>query len=134
MSPHQFFPHILSITGTLHAIDYDMRTLRFQYTSDGRCLVMVNREPHGLLIDGVEHPFAVMKGNDGFTLFLPAGAHRAEIVAGDMFSYGVNLTSFWSSTAIAWFGIASVVLLLGMYAVVVVRRRSAVAPERSTPA
>ena len=134
MSPHQFFPHILSITGTLQAIDYDMRTLRFQYTSDGRCLVMVNREPHGLLIDGVEHPFAVMKGNDGFTLFLPAGAHRAEIVAGDMFSYGVNLTSFWSSTAIAWFGIASVVLLLGMYAVVVVRRRSAVAPERSTPA
>lgn len=54
-----------------------------------------------------------------------------EIVAGDMFSYGVNLTSFWSSTAIAWFGLTSVVLLIGMYAVVVVRRRTVVAAERS---
>jgi hypothetical protein len=134
MSPHQFYPHILSITGTLHAVEYDMRTLRFQYTSDGRCLVMVNREPHELIVDGTAHAFSVMKGNDGFALFLPAGAHRVEIIAGDMFSYGINLTSFWSTTAIAWFGIASVVLLLGMYAVVVVRRRSAVAPERSTPA
>jgi hypothetical protein len=134
MSPHQFFPHILSFTGILHAVEYDMRTLRFRYASDGRCLVMVNREPHELAVDGKLTGFTVMKGNDGFALFLPPGEHQVEIVAGDMFSYGVNLTSFWSSTAIAWFGLASVVLLLGMYAVVVVRRRAVVASERSIPA
>ncbi len=134
MSPHQFYPHILSFTGLLYGVEYDMRTLRFQYSSDGRCLLMVNREPHDLIIDGVSRPFSVMKGNDGFALFLPPGSHRAEIVAGDVFSYGVNLTSFWSSTAIAWFGGASVVMLLGMYAVVVVRRRTVATPERSIPA
>ena len=65
---------------------------------------MVNREPHAITVDGAPHAFTVMKGNDGYAVFLPAGAHRVEMVAGDAFSYGINLTSFWSSTAIAWFG------------------------------
>jgi uncharacterized protein YdaL len=134
MSPHQFYPHILSFTGTLRSIAYDMRTLNFQYMSEGRCLVMLNREPRELTVDGQARTLTLMKGNDGFSVFLPAGEHRVEIVAGDAFSYGVNLTSFWSSTAIVWFGLASVVLLLAMYAVVVARRRTVATPERSTPA
>ncbi len=132
MTAHQFYPHLLSFTGTLRSVAYDMRTLTFDYSSEGRCLAMLNREPHEITVDGQPHALAVMKGNDGFSVFLPPGDHRVMIVAGDAFSYGVNLTSFWSSTAIAWFGVASVVLLLGMYAVVVVRRRTAPAPERST--
>jgi uncharacterized protein YdaL len=131
MSPHQFYPHILSFTGTLLSMESAMRTLTFQYTSDGRCLVTINREPHDVMVDGQPLAFTPMKGNDGYTFFLPQGAHRVEVVAGDAFSYGVNLTSFWSSTAIAMFGGASVVLLLGMYAWVVVRRRTMVAPVRS---
>jgi hypothetical protein len=131
MSPHQFYPHILSFTGTLLSMESAMRTLNFQYTSDGRCLVTVNREPHDVTVDGQALAFTPMKGNDGYTFFLPPGAHRVEVVAGDAFSYGVNLTSFWSSTAIAWFGAASVVLLLAMYGWVVVRRRTMVVPARS---
>jgi uncharacterized protein YdaL len=131
MSPHQFYPHIVSFTGTLQSIAYDMRTLSFQYTSEGRCLVMVNREPRELTVDGQARALMVMKGNDGFSVFLPPGNHRVEIVAGDAFSYGVNLTSFWSSTAIVWFGFASVTLLLAMYAVAVVRRRTMATPERN---
>ena len=114
MSPHQFYPHILSFTGTLLSMESDMRTLSFQYTSDGRCLVTVNREPHDVTVDGQA---LRLHGDEGERRLsrssFPPGAHRVEIVAGDAFSYGVNLTSFWSSTAIAWFGVASVVLLLG---------------------
>jgi hypothetical protein len=126
LSPHQFYPRILSITGSLLSVRYAMRSLSFSYAADGRCLVTVSREPHTLTVDGRQRAFYTMKGNDGYTIFLPAGEHEVELVAGDAFSYGVNLTSFWSSTAIAAFGLASVAALLLMYAVVVVRRRSLV--------
>ena len=43
-----------------------------------------------------------------------------------MFSFGINLTSFWSSTGIAVFGAFGVALLFGMYIFrVVLRRRNA---------
>jgi Kef-type K+ transport system membrane component KefB len=38
------------------------------------------------------------------------------IVTGDSFTYGVNVTSLWSTTAIAIFGFLAILLLLGMYA------------------
>jgi hypothetical protein len=37
------------------------------------------------------------------------------MVLGDAFSYGINLTSLWSSTGIALFGILAVALLFVMY-------------------
>jgi hypothetical protein len=122
-SSHQFYPRILSIAGTLLSCTSDMRSVAFRYESDGRCLVMVNGEPSGVRVDGESMPFHSMKGNDGYSLFLPPGRHRVEILIGDAFSYGINIASFWSSNAIAVFGLAAVVLLLGMYAVVRLQRR-----------
>jgi len=125
LSAYQFYPHLLSITGSLLSVRYEMRTLALSYASKGRCLVTVSREPHALTVDGRPYAFYSMQGNDGYTLFLPAGTHDVELVAGDTFSYGVNLTSFWSSTGITLFGLISVTALLLMYAMVVVRRRTA---------
>jgi hypothetical protein len=56
-----------------------------------------------------------MKGNDCFTIQLPPGKHEIAVITGDSFSYGVNVTSLWSTTAIAIFGFFAVVLLIGMY-------------------
>jgi hypothetical protein len=123
LSPYQFYPHILSLTGNLLSCTYGMRTVGFSYESDGRCLVCLSSEPHAVNVDGKTLSFYSMRGNDCFTLFLPAGRHDVEIIAGDAFSYGVNVTSFWSTTAIALFGALAVVALIGMYAVVRVRRR-----------
>jgi len=68
-----------------------------------------------------------MKGNDCFTIFLPEGRHSVKLTTGDRFSYGVSLTSFWSSTAIAIFGTVAIALLLLMYVLlVIVRRRTRV--------
>jgi hypothetical protein len=100
-----------------------MRTVSLEYVSGGRCLLSLNREPRELTVDDVKHPFAVLKGNDCYTIALPTGRHRVTLIAGDTFSYGVNLTSFWSTTAIAYFGLVAVGMLLLMYIVVRVRRR-----------
>jgi hypothetical protein len=100
-----------------------MRSVAFRYESAGRCIVMVNGEPHEVRVDGERMTFYSVEGNDGYSLFLPPGSHRVEIVTGDAFSYGINITSFWSSNAIALFGVAAVLLLLAMYAVVRLQRR-----------
>jgi uncharacterized protein YdaL len=123
LSSTQFYPRLLSTTGSLLTCEYTMRSMTFTYETNGRCIVMVNREPREVLVDGERLTFYSMKGNDGYSLFLPAGRHRAEITAGDPFSYGINIASIWSSNAIAVFGVAAVVFLLGMYAVVRLQRR-----------
>jgi uncharacterized protein YdaL len=130
-SLHTLDTHILSMSGNILSVSYGMRSVEVVYESSGRALMSLNREPSAVRIDGQPVPVAPMKGNDCYSIYLPAGRHRAEIVAGDAFSYGVNLTSLWSSTAIALFGSAAVLLLGVMYAAVRVRRRLPEARERA---
>jgi hypothetical protein len=102
-----------------------MRSVDLEYESSGRTLMSLNREPTAVRVDGRPVQVTVMKGNDCYSIYLPPGRHRAEIVAGDLFSYGINLTSLWSSTAIALFGSGAVLLLGVMYAALKIRRRLA---------
>jgi hypothetical protein len=86
----------------------------------------MNREPTAVTVDDKEYAFTFMRGNDCYTMFLPPGRHTVTLVAGDLFSYGINLTSFWSSNAIAVFGAIAVLMLVVMYLVLkIVRRRYA---------
>jgi uncharacterized protein YdaL len=126
LSAYALQPRILAITGNLLSVSYTAREITFGYESSTRTLVCVNREPMHISVDGREHSTTVMKGNDCYSIFLPPGKHDVVLEAGDPFSYGISLTSFWSTTAIAVFGSLAVLLLVGMYCVlVVVRRRMA---------
>ncbi len=126
LSAHQLQPRIMSITGNLLSVVYEMRNVIFDYTSDWKTLAAFNREPTAISMDGHPYQFTAVKGNDCYSVVLPPGKHHVEIVTGDPFSYGVNITSFWSTTAIAMFGALAVTSLFGMYIVlVVVRRRTA---------
>jgi uncharacterized protein YdaL len=132
LSTNALQPRILSITGNLLSASYDNRTMEFAYESAMRTLVSINREPTQVKVDGAEYAHAVMKGNDCFTIFLPKGKHTVTLDAGDPFTYGVSLTSFWSTTAIAIFGTVAITLLLLMYLLlVIVRRRYSVKPQGS---
>ncbi len=71
----------------------------------------------------MSYAFTPMKGNDCFTISLPEGKHTVVLDAGDPFTYGVSLTSFWSTTAIAIFGTVAIALLLLMYLLLVIVRR-----------
>ena len=126
-SAHELQTRILSFTGNLLNVAYGQRDVQFQYESDGRAIVALNRKPTSLKVDGEDYPVIPMKGNDCFSIFLPHGKHAVVIVAGDMFTYGINLTSLWSITGIAIFGSLGVAILLLMYfALKLVKRKYSV--------
>jgi ABC-type antimicrobial peptide transport system permease subunit len=80
--------------------------------------------PTTVTVDGALFDFTVMRGNDCYSIFLPNGIHKVNIVTGDKFAYGINITSFWSTTAIAVFGAFAISLLLVMYVFLKFIRRS----------
>jgi hypothetical protein len=106
---------IMSATGELTSIKYGLRDVTLEYASNVRMLISLSNMPTSVTVDGSPITFTVMKGNDCFSIFLPIGSHRANIVAGDRFAYGISFTSFWSTTAIAIFSALAISLLLLMY-------------------
>ncbi|HTO95318.1 MAG TPA: hypothetical protein VMM80_13085, partial [Bacteroidota bacterium] len=125
-STHELEARILSLTGNLLSFSQGLRSVSFAYESGTRALVAVNREPTAVAVDGETVAFTALRGNDCFTVALPAGRHSARLSMGDVVSTGVSLTSFWSSHAIAVFGACAVLLLIGMYVTLkIVRRRFA---------
>jgi len=125
-STHELEARILSLTGNLLSFSQGLRSVSFAYESETRALVAINREPTAVALDGQSVPFTALRGNDCFTVALPPGRHSARLVVGDVVSFGVSLTSFWSSNAIAVFGTCAVLLLVGMYITLkIVRRRYA---------
>ena len=125
-STSQLQPRIISSTADISALSYGMRSASFTYNSDERFLVSFSNEPTKVYLDGQHFSFTALKGNDCYSIALPPGKHDVNITTGDTFSYGVNVTSLWSTTAIAMFGFLAVVLLVGMYFVLkVLHRRTA---------
>ncbi|HTY36623.1 MAG TPA: DUF2334 domain-containing protein [Bacteroidota bacterium] len=125
-STSQLQPRILSATSDLTGLMYGMRDAQFEYDSDERVLVSFSNEPTELRIDDKKVQVNPLKGNDCYSLMLPPGKHAVHVITGDSFSYGVNVTSLWSTTAIAMFGFLAVVLLVGMYFILkLLHRRSA---------
>lgn len=126
-SAHEVQPRLLSATGNILDVGYASRTVTFRYESEGRMLAMFDREPVAVRVDGAPVAATPMKGLGGWSIFLPPGAHSAEVVAGDLATYGISMTSLWSSTGIAWFGIAGSLLLLTLYLYWRTRRRAEIA-------
>jgi hypothetical protein len=129
-SAHELETRVLSFTGNVLSLAYGMRSVRMTYDAGTRALLSLNREPTLVQVDGEGTAFTPMKGNDCFTVSLPPGKHSVEIVAGDVFAYGVSFTSFWYTTAVAVFGSLAVTLLIVMYlSIRLIRRRAGPAAE-----
>ncbi len=114
-STHELQTRIMSITGKLLLVSYGMRSASFIYESDTRSIVSLNKEPSSLTIDGESRPLKTLKGNDCYSLMLPSGKHSVEVNVGGDFSYGINVTSLWSTMVIAIFGSVAVASLFLMY-------------------
>jgi hypothetical protein len=123
LSAHVLHPRVMSATGTVTALSYGTRSITMTYESAVRMLVTISAIPARLTVDGADTPFAVMKGNECFSVFLPTGGHTAVIEVGGDFEYGVTVTSFWSSTVIALFGLGAVTTLAGMFVVLKILKR-----------
>lgn len=116
-------PRLLSITGNVLWYLSTLRSLNFEYESETRTLASFDHVPTEVYVDGAAYACVPLKGNDCYSLFLPRGKHSVVVITGSSFVSGVNLTSLWSSTAIAVFGFLSVSLLALMYFSLKVIRR-----------
>lgn len=115
-------PQIMSFTGNLLKVRYDMRSVNFSYQSQGRGIVSLSLVPSSVKIDGKPYEAEVMKGRDCYSIFVPEGKHDVVILTGNSLSYGVSLTSLWSSNAIVIYGALCVILMVIMYVVMKVMR------------
>ncbi len=125
-SAHELQTRIMSSTGDLKSVKYGLRNVIVEYVSTVRMLISLSNIPTTVTVDGEPVEFTVMKGNDCFSIFLPDGHHEANIVTGDRFEYGINVTSFWSTTAIAVFSALAISLLLLMYLILKFVRRASI--------
>jgi uncharacterized protein YdaL len=130
-STSQLQPRILSATSNISDLSYGMRNAKFAYESEERMLVSFSNEPTKVVVDGQQYSFSLMKGTDCYTILLPPGNHEVDVITGDAFAYGVNVTSLWSTTAIAIFGFLAVILLAALYLFVKLTRRRTHLPGKA---
>ena len=117
-------PQLLSCSGTVTNLEYDMRKVSFDYVSDMITLVSFNQAPAQVYVDGKElKNLEVMKGNDCYSIKLPNGSHGVSVIMGSSLSYSINLTSLWSTNAIVIYGGIAVIALFLMFMVLKVVRR-----------
>ncbi len=119
-----FHASLVSISGNLLYAREQERGVDFGYHARSRCLVTLTHSPVTLLVDGQVAPLQVLKGSNRYTVMLPAGKHDVQIMTLSRVSYGVDLTSLWSSSLIVVFGFAAMGLLLVFYVVVRVGQRT----------
>ncbi|MBI1804323.1 MAG: DUF2334 domain-containing protein [Ignavibacteriae bacterium] len=114
---------LLSITGELGDLSTSNRSASFSYNSATRCIASFTHRPFTLFVDGKETNPQVMEGFHRFSVVLPPGEHTVIAILETTVSYGVDITSFWSSWLIVGFGMMSGAALLTFYTVVRVTRR-----------
>ena len=124
-SANKLQPRVMSSTGNITTLEYGSRDIMFSYECSERMLIALSNLPTAITVDDLFYPCHPMQGNDCFSIFLPQGRHNAVITTGDAFSYGISITSFWSSTAIALFAVTAVSLLALMYGILKILKRRA---------
>ncbi|HLX12443.1 MAG TPA: DUF2334 domain-containing protein, partial [Bacteroidota bacterium] len=116
---------LISLTGKLTKLSVSTRSITFSYESPMRCIASFNHPPFTVIVDDKEYSVQTMQGYRRFSVILPPGKHDVIAVLETKVSYGVDLTSFWSSWLIVIFGMLSSAALLTFYALVRVSRTSA---------
>ena len=109
---------LLSITGRLTSLTTSSRSVNFGYWSSTRCIASFSHRPFAVFLDGKEITAEPLEGYRRFSLIFPPGSHTVIAVLETSVSYGVDITSFWSSWIIVGFGMLSGAALLTFYSVV----------------
>lgn len=103
------------------------RGVEFTYDSPNRCAVSFGKMPFAVFVDDHETPFTVAREEQHYGIILPSGQHKALVILENAVSYGIDVTSLWSSALIAIFGSFAGGILVVLYAVIKVRRKRAFA-------
>jgi uncharacterized protein YdaL len=117
-------PRLSYISGELKWASFLNNAIEFSYSSDNvPCWIEINKNPNKIYIDEKKYSFTALKGDNGYTLKLPAGTHAAKISVGggliDLIeSSGVILLSI-----IIIFGFFTSVLFLGLFIIIQIKRK-----------
>ncbi len=102
------------------------RGVEFTYASPTRCVVSFGKVPYAVFVDDHEIPFSVAREEQHYGIILPPGQHKALVILESTVSYGIDLTSLWSSALITVFGFVAGGILVILYLVIKLRRRKAI--------
>ena len=119
---------LLSCTGNVLAIEEGERSVAFTYESVERCYITINKKPIDVYVDGKRVDAVVREGVERYSVALPHGHHSVRLVTQGTVSYSIDLTSLLSSTFIVLFGVTALLILIAMYIIVRIRRRTDPAP------
>jgi hypothetical protein len=114
-SHYNVHPQLLSFSGNLLKVECFLQTILFKYESEERAIASLNYMPSLVRVDNKIYPVKILKGDDCFTIMLPSGNHHVEIVTGGKYSYGINMASIWSMSAISIYGIVASLLLFSFF-------------------
>ncbi len=103
------------------------RGVEFTYYSPGRCAVSFGKMPYAVLVDDHDMSFTVAREEQHYGIVLPPGQHKVLVVLESTVSYGIDMTSLWSSALIAIFGSIAGGILIVLYFGLKLRRRRAIA-------
>ncbi len=124
---------LVRFTGNLETLEPTDRGLEFTYDTYMKSLALLNRQPFAVIVDGQSWwekpiPFA------GFwSVRLPRGRHRVEVVADSTASVILDTTSLYSSHLIVIFGAVACGLMILIYLAILARRAFGRAGGRREP-
>ncbi len=101
------------------------RGVEFTYDSPTRCAVSFGKMPFAVFVDDHETQFTVAREEQHYGIVVPPGQHKVLVILENAVSYGINVTSLWSSALITIFGSFAGGVLVVLYAVTKVRRKRA---------
>ncbi len=103
------------------------RGVEFTYDSPTRCTVSFGKVPFAVFVDDHEITFTVAKEEQHYGIILPPGQHKVLVILENAVSYGIDLTSLWSSSLIAIFGSIAGGILVVLYLIFKLHRKSILA-------
>jgi hypothetical protein len=113
---------LVRFAGNLDALTRTDRGFRFDYDSAMRSLALFNKQPFAIKVDGNAHPEPVIPHAGLWSVRLPRGRHRVEILADSTAMVILDKASLYSSTLIVVFGTVACGLMFLLYFSILARR------------
>jgi uncharacterized protein YdaL len=113
---------LVRITGNLESLVPTKRGLDFTYNSYPRTLALFNRRPFAIMLDGQPMDEPVASSTGLWSVRLPRGRHKVEVLADSTASVILDAASLYSSSLIVVFGGVACGLMVLLYISILARR------------
>ncbi len=113
---------LFRFTGNLDTLAPTERGIEFSYDSLMRTLALFNRQPFEIRVDGKPYNEPAVHYASHWSVRLPRGQHKVEVVADSTANVILDTTSLYSSTLIVIFGTVACGLMVLLYMAIIIRR------------